>query len=94
MPEKIEEDRTPEEIEAEIERTRRELGDTVAAVAEKADVKAQARAKVEETKQAASDRAVQSRDRVVAGVLENPVPAAAGAAALLVILVALRRRSR
>jgi membrane protein involved in colicin uptake len=44
------EERTPEQIEAEIEQTRRDLGDTVAAVAEKADVKAQAKAKVEETK--------------------------------------------
>jgi hypothetical protein len=44
------EERTPEQIEAEIEQTRRDLGDTVAAVAEKADVKSQAKAKVEETK--------------------------------------------
>jgi hypothetical protein len=43
-------ERTPEQIEAEIEQTRRELGDTVAAVAEKADVKAQAKAKVEDAK--------------------------------------------
>ena len=45
------EQRTPEEIEAEIERTRREMGDTVAAVAEKADVKAQAKSKVDETRE-------------------------------------------
>ena len=38
--------RSPEEIEADIERTRRDLGDTVAAVAEKADVKARVKAKV------------------------------------------------
>jgi len=44
------EERRPEQIEAEIERTRREMGDTVAAVAEKADVKAQAKAKAEETR--------------------------------------------
>ena len=44
------EERTPEQIEADIEQTRRDLGDTVAAVAEKADVKAQAKAKVDETK--------------------------------------------
>jgi hypothetical protein len=44
------EERTPEQIEADIERTRRDLGDTVAAVAEKADVKAQAKAKVDEAK--------------------------------------------
>jgi ElaB/YqjD/DUF883 family membrane-anchored ribosome-binding protein len=42
--------RTPEQLEAEIEQTRREMGDTVAAVAEKADVKAQAKTKVEETR--------------------------------------------
>ena len=44
------EERTPEQIEADIERTRRELGDTVAAVSEKADVKAQAKLKVDEAK--------------------------------------------
>ena len=44
------ETRTPEQIEADIERTRRDMGDTVAAVAEKADVKAQAKLKVDEAK--------------------------------------------
>jgi len=44
------EQRTPEQIEADIERTRREMGDTVAAVAEKADVKTQAKLKVDEAK--------------------------------------------
>ena len=45
-----EEQRSPEEIEADIERTRRDLGDTVAEVAEKADVKSQAKQKVDEAK--------------------------------------------
>ena len=44
------EQRTPEEIEADIERTRRDMGDTVAAVAEKADVKSQAKQKVDDVK--------------------------------------------
>jgi ElaB/YqjD/DUF883 family membrane-anchored ribosome-binding protein len=44
------EQRSPEEIEADIERTRREMGDTVAAVAEKADVKTQAKQKVDDVK--------------------------------------------
>ena len=44
------EPRTPEQIEADIDRTRRDMGDTVAAVAEKADVKAQAKLKVDEAK--------------------------------------------
>jgi hypothetical protein len=44
------EPRSPEEIEADIERTRRDMGDTVAAVAEKADVKTQAKQKLDEAK--------------------------------------------
>jgi predicted TIM-barrel fold metal-dependent hydrolase len=43
--------RDPETIRREIEQTRRELGDTVAAVAEKADVKAQLKTKAEHTKE-------------------------------------------
>ena len=43
--------RTPEEIERDIEQTREELGETVAALAEKTDVKARAQDKVEEVKQ-------------------------------------------
>ncbi len=42
--------RTPEQIRADIEHTREELADTAAALAEKADVKARANEKVEETK--------------------------------------------
>jgi hypothetical protein len=86
------EDRTPEQIEAEIERTRDDLGETVAQLAEKADVKRQAKEKVEETKEAASEKASQARDRAIAGIRENPAPVAAGAAAVLVLFVILRHR--
>ena len=68
-------ERTPEEIEAEIERTREELADTASAVAEKTDVKAQAQKKVDETK-------AQAR--------ENPVPIAAVAGGLLALLILIR----
>jgi ElaB/YqjD/DUF883 family membrane-anchored ribosome-binding protein len=44
---------SPEEIQAEIDATREELGDTVAAVAAKADVKGQAKQKATETKERA-----------------------------------------
>jgi hypothetical protein len=54
------EERTPEQIEAEIERTRRAMGDTVAAVAEKADVKSQAKAKVDEAKARLREKAPSS----------------------------------
>jgi ElaB/YqjD/DUF883 family membrane-anchored ribosome-binding protein len=42
--------RTPEQIRAEIEHTREELADTAAALAERADVKARAHEKLDETK--------------------------------------------
>jgi hypothetical protein len=41
--------REPERIQEEIEQTRAELGDTVEALAQKADVKAQVKRKVQET---------------------------------------------
>jgi uncharacterized protein DUF3618 len=60
--------RTPEQIQADIERTRRELGDTVAAVAEKADVKARARARAQETRERLLNKkhAVASKTRAAA----------------------------
>ena len=45
------EERSPEQIRADIDATREELGDTVEALAEKTDVKAQAKAKVEDVKE-------------------------------------------
>ena len=47
---------SPEKVEAEIAETREELGDTAAALAEKADVKEQAKRKVEETKERAQEK--------------------------------------
>jgi hypothetical protein len=70
---------TPEELRRDIERTRRELGDTVDALSQKADVKQQARQKKEE---------VQERVR------SNPTPLVAaigGSLALLLLLRLLRR---
>jgi ElaB/YqjD/DUF883 family membrane-anchored ribosome-binding protein len=44
------ENRSPEEIQADIETTREELGETVGAIAEKADVKKQVKRKAADTK--------------------------------------------
>jgi len=52
-----EEKRSPEEIREDIEQTREELGDTAAAVAQKTDVKEQAKAKVSGVKEKASAKA-------------------------------------
>ena len=71
---------TPEELRREIERTRRELGDTVDALSHKADVKEQARIKKDEV-----------REKVSA----NPVPlvaVAGGVVALWLLLRFVRRR--
>jgi hypothetical protein len=71
---------TPEEIRAEIERTRRELGDTVDALSHKANVKEQARLK---------------KDEVQEKVASNPTPIVAaigGLVALLVLLRLIRKR--
>ena len=55
--------REPDEIRRDIEETRRELGDTVAAVAEKADVKAQAKAKVDDVKERVTGKKDEFTDR-------------------------------
>jgi hypothetical protein len=71
---------TPEELRREIERTRRELGETVDALSHKADVKEQARLKQGELRQRVSD---------------NPFPlvaVAGGIVALLVLRRLIRRR--
>jgi ElaB/YqjD/DUF883 family membrane-anchored ribosome-binding protein len=85
----------PEQLRAEIERTRRDLGDTVAALAEKTDVKARAREKVSEVRhnvsekktelmgkarESSPDGADSAAVQVRAKAQENPVPTAALAA--------------
>ena len=59
------EQRSPEEIRADIEETREELGDTVEQLAAKTDVKAHAQAKAEEIKQSAADK----RGPIIAGAV-------------------------
>jgi hypothetical protein len=55
------ENRTPEDVRAEIEQTRAELGDTVEALAVKADVKGQAKHAVSEARATVSDKAEDAR---------------------------------
>jgi hypothetical protein len=81
--------RDPAEIRKDIEQARGEVGDTVAAIAAKSDIKGQAKDKAAEFKGEASAKASQ-----VKGLArENPVPAAI-LGALLALLILRRLRSR
>ena len=83
----------PEALREEIAQTREELGDTMAALSEKSDVKAQASAKAEELKAKAQEATEAARVQAQ----DNPMPfilAAAGALMALVVLRRLRRRRR
>lgn len=98
----------PEEIQREIERTREQLGDTVEALAQKADVKAQAKQRVGQTRAAASakkarllgkardaspDGAVSVASRASQRARENPAPlAVAGAFAAGLLTARVFRR--
>ena len=90
--------RDPEAIREDIERTRRDVGETAAALAEKADVKAQAKAKVGEVKGRVSgatpDSAGQAASTVAAKARSNRTPlivAGVGAGAFLVGRASARR---
>ena len=73
--------RTPEQIRADIERTRERLGETVEALADKADVKTHAKEKVDEVKTNVTETA-----------RSNAVPAAVAVVALVAVVVLLKRR--
>ncbi|MEJ3744774.1 DUF3618 domain-containing protein [Actinomycetes bacterium KLBMP 9797] len=82
-------------LRAEIRRTRAELGDTVQALAAKADVKARVRASATQTRERVLESAVHTRERAGAAVRGNPVPwaaLAAGAAAAIILLMVIQRR--
>jgi hypothetical protein len=97
--------RTPEEIRADIAQTRDAVGDTVEALAEKTDVKAQAHQRVEDVKdnvrtkaddlkakvQATTPAGAQQGVRQVAAkVRENPAPLVLAGAVLMAFLVGRR----
>jgi ElaB/YqjD/DUF883 family membrane-anchored ribosome-binding protein len=100
---------SPEELQQEIAQTREQLGDTVEALAEKADVKAQAKdrlAGVKETaqekkaeftaraRQAAPESAGAGVQQVSSAVQEKPLPFAAGGAFAMGVLVGWLARKR
>ncbi len=103
-----EEAKSPEELRGEIEETRAELGDTVQALAEKTDVKAQAKQRAAaakatalqkkqeltaKVKASAPDSASAGAQQMTTKAKENPVPLTAGAAFFFGYLIG-RRRAR
>jgi ElaB/YqjD/DUF883 family membrane-anchored ribosome-binding protein len=89
------ESKSPDEIRADIERTRENLGDTVEALAEKTDVKAQAKNRISavkdtaqgkkdefvaKTKQAAPKSATAGAGQLTSTVQAKPLPFAVTAA--------------
>lgn len=100
-------DATPEQIEADIARTRRELGDTVGALTEKLDPKAQAERQADHLKEQARDQvdrvrtAAQSKvsqgREAMTGLQGRPmgiIAAAAGAATFGAIGLLIARNMR
>jgi hypothetical protein len=83
----------PQELRAEIARTRAELGETVSALAAKADVKARAQQLRGDLTLRVRDTAGQFRDRL-GSPSSWPVLGAAAALTLLLIGLAARRRRR
>ena len=91
----VTEAQNPEQLQRDIEKTRAELGDTVEALAEKTDVKAQAKHKIDQTKASVTERKEQLLGKVREAspgsattaatqasqkARENPLPVAAAAA--------------
>jgi hypothetical protein len=83
----VEETRSPEEIRADIDRTRLELGDTVEALGKKTDVKGQAREKVDEIKQRVSSATPSSAHEAGSVAKRNPLPFAIGGAVVFGFLI-------
>jgi Protein of unknown function (DUF3618) len=86
-------DDDPEALRKDIADKRRELGDTAAELAAKADVKAQVKDKVDERKEAVRDAGQQAQETVTAQASRID-PRLLGAVAVMVLLLFLRRRRR
>jgi hypothetical protein len=99
----VEQAQSPEELRRDIDQTRRDLGDTAAALAEKTDVKARMKDKVEGVKQTVAEKtssdagsgskASSLLTTAKTKARENPVASSAGAAFLGGFLLG-RLRSR
>ncbi|WP_019633388.1 DUF3618 domain-containing protein [Actinomadura atramentaria] len=87
---------TPDELRAEIERARADLGDTVAALAAKADVKARVKDRAGELRERAAERAratgAETRSAATRGPALGAVAVGAGVLAAGIAAWLTRRR--
>jgi hypothetical protein len=92
----------PDELREQISHTRTELGETVEALAAKADVKAQVKEKVtsareqvaETVSEVDADQARRALASVPVRVRRRPLPAVLAAAGVVLVWVTRRRRTR
>ena len=82
-----ERERTPDEVREDIEQTRTEMGDTVAALAEKTDVKRHAQEAIDHAKETATDSAGRLMEMI------STHRAAVAGAGVLALAVLLARRA-
>ena len=101
-------DRTPDEIRADIENTRRQVGDTAEALAAKTDVKARASDRINDIKANVREKAdhlkpggeggggsaSEAGGQLVAKVRANPAPFALGSAVVFGFLIGRLARRR
>jgi Protein of unknown function (DUF3618) len=87
-------EKSPDEIRAEIDETRGELGDTVEALAAKTDVKARAEDRVNEAKAEVKARTPDSAQDLVAKVRANPLPLVGAGALAFAYWLGRRSASR
>jgi hypothetical protein len=81
-----------EDIQADIERTRKELGDTVGALSDKLDVKQRAKDKAAETKERVVDTTHTMGRVATQPKVTGPVIAVVAGAAIVGIIIWRRRR--
>jgi hypothetical protein len=92
-------DRTPEQVQEEIVRTRLEMGETVAQLAAKTDIKAQAHRAVDNAKTTVKDKAVDVKSNAqvkkdeLTATARDAMPASAEAARQQVISRARQHRA-
>jgi vacuolar-type H+-ATPase subunit E/Vma4 len=84
----------PQQLEAEIERTRERLGETAEALAAKADVKARAQQKATELTGRLQSKANQAKRQITQRPVTLAVAAGAvGALVLTLVIISRRRRT-